>query len=56
MRFNRMVIQHKSEGNCNDVFVIFLNLTRNNEHYGKYGKDYFPQVGACKAEVKSSMH
>jgi len=25
-----MVIQHRSEGNCNDVFVIFSNLRRNN--------------------------
>ena len=42
MRFNRMVIKYKSEGTYNDVFVICLNRTRNNEYRGKEWKRLFP--------------
>jgi hypothetical protein len=42
MKFNRVVIKHKSEGTCNDVFVICLNLRRNKEHDGKVWKKLFP--------------
>jgi len=37
-----MVIQHKSEGTCNDVFVVCLNVRRNNKYHGKVWKRLFP--------------